>query len=219
MRSCPPRRELSKIEGALSDRITLIDYGVGNVGSVARAFNRLDVGVELTSDPNRVRHSRRLVLPGVGHFGESMKNLRNRGLEKPIGVALGSGARLLGICVGFQMLFESSEEAPGVPGLGLVPGEVRRFPSDLTVPHIGWNQLEHTRAVPLLDGIRDGDYFYFLHSYYAAPADEKRSLATTEYGLRFCSVAGNRGVAGIQFHPEKSQALGLRVLENFCHRT
>jgi glutamine amidotransferase len=203
----------------VADCITLIDYGVGNLGSVARAFNRLDVDVELTSNPKRICDSTRLVLPGVGHFGESMKNLRDRGLEGPISDALEAGARLLGICVGFQMLFELSEEAPGIPGLGLLPGEVHRFPGDLTVPHIGWNQLESTQAVPLLDGIRDGDYFYFLHSYYAAPADEQNSLANTEYGVRFCSVAGNGSVAGIQFHPEKSQNLGLRILENFCHRT
>ena len=203
----------------MAGAITLIDYGVGNLGSVVRAFNRLNVSVDLSSDPKRVSGSRLLVLPGVGHFGESMMNLRDRGLEQPITEALAAGARLLGICVGFQMLFDSSEEAPGVPGLGLLPGKVRRFPEDLTVPHIGWNQLENTTAVPLLDGIGDGDYFYFLHSYYAAPADDQRALASTDYGLRFCSVAGNGSVAGIQFHPEKSQALGLRVLENFCRRS
>jgi glutamine amidotransferase len=117
------------------------------------------------------------------------------------------------------MLFDSSEEASDVTGLGLLAGEVRRFPPDLTVPHIGWNQVEHIQPDPLLDGISEGDYFYFLHSYYAVPAEDERSLASTEYGLRFCSVAGNGGVVGIQFHPEKSQDLGLRVLENFCQRT
>ena len=202
----------------MAGAITLIDYGVGNLGSVVRAFDRLNVAVELTSDPSRVSGARRLVLPGVGHFGESMMNLRDRGLVQPLSNALEAGALLLGICVGFQMLFDSSEEAPGVQGLGLIPGEVRRFPEDLTVPHIGWNQLANTRTVPLLDGIADGDYFYFLHSYYAVPESEGPALASTEYGLRFCSVAGNGHVAGIQFHPEKSQTLGLRVLENFVHR-
>jgi imidazole glycerol phosphate synthase glutamine amidotransferase subunit len=203
----------------VTDSITVIDYGVGNLGSVVRAFKRLGVDVELTSEPSRVGNAKRLVLPGVGHFGESMTNLRDRGLDSPISDALEAGARLLGICVGFQMLFESSEEAPGVPGLGLLDGEVRRFPPDLTVPHIGWNQLEDIQPGRLLDGIGDGDYFYFLHSYYAVPAEDERTLARTDYGLRFCSVAGNGDVAGIQFHPEKSQDLGRRVLENFCQRT
>ena len=195
--------------------LAIVDYGVGNLGSVGRAFRRLGVDARLTSDPGDVRRAGLLVLPGVGHFGESMRNLRERGLEAPIREAIDRGAKLLGICVGFQMLFEKSEEAPGIPGLGLLPGEVKGFGSELVVPHVGWNQLEALHKEPLLEGVVAGDYFYFLHSYYAVALDERVVWASTEYGGRFCSVAGAGPVAGIQFHPEKSQGLGLRVLSNF----
>lgn len=200
-------------------KLVIVDYGVGNLASVGRAFRRLSVDSELTSDASLIREAELLVLPGVGHFGESMSNLRERGLEQPIRDCLGAGGRLLGICVGFQMLFEESEEAPGIPGLGLLEGEVKRFDEGLPVPHIGWNQLEALGREPLLEGLNEGDYFYFLHSYYAAPARESSVWALTDYGLRFCSVAGCERVAGIQFHPEKSQELGLAVLSNFCRRT
>lgn len=206
------------IESRPDRAVTVIDYGVGNLGSLLRALQRIGRRVELSSEPDRVRRADLLVLPGVGHFGESMANLRRRGLEKALGDAVEAGASLLGICVGFQMLFDSSEEAPGTGGLGLLPGRVRRFASDLTVPHIGWNQLEDTKSTVLLEGIQDGDYFYFLHSYYAVPEDEEVVLARTEYGHRFCSIGGRDRVTGIQFHPEKSQELGLRVLRNFCER-
>jgi imidazole glycerol-phosphate synthase subunit HisH len=196
--------------------VLIVDYGVGNLGSVGRAFRKLGVEFLLTENGEEIRSGRRLVLPGVGHFGESMTNLRERGLEEPIRSALSSGASLLGICVGFQMLFESSEEAKGVPGLGLLRGEVRRFEPPLLVPHIGWNQLEAVERTPLLEGVSEGDYFYFLHSYRATPRDEDTVWAWTDYGGRFCSVGGRGEVAGIQFHPEKSQELGLRVLANFC---
>jgi imidazole glycerol-phosphate synthase subunit HisH len=196
--------------------LVVVDYGVGNLGSVGRALRRLSFDFELTSDPDAIGVAERLVLPGVGHFGESMANLRARGLEAPIRRSLQAGGRLLGICVGFQMLFESSDEAPGVPGLGLIEGVVRRFGAGLPVPHIGWNQVESIRSEPLLAGVREGDYFYFLHSYYAVPTREDDAWAFTDYGPRFCAVAGGERVSGIQFHPEKSQELGLRVLSNFC---
>jgi glutamine amidotransferase len=195
--------------------VAIVDYGVGNLGSVGRALARLGCPFELTSSPARIRQARRLILPGVGHFGESMANLRGRGLEAPMREALDRGASLLGICVGFQMLFERSEEAPEERGLGFLAGEVRSFGPGLVVPHVGWNQLESLRDSPLLEGISPGDYFYFLHSYYAAAAEESIVWASTEYGGRFCSVAGRGPVAGIQFHPEKSQKLGLRLLSNF----
>jgi imidazole glycerol phosphate synthase glutamine amidotransferase subunit len=195
--------------------LAIVDYGVGNLGSVGRAFRRLGASSRLTSDPEEIRQAPFLVLPGVGHFGESMRNLRERTLEGPIRQALADGAKLLGICVGFQMLFETSEEAPGVEGLGLLPGVVKRFGEDLVVPHVGWNQLEELRQEPLLEGVAPGDSFYFLHSYYVAAGDESVVWASTAYGGRFCSVAGAGRVAGIQFHPEKSQRLGLKVLSNF----
>ncbi|HXV62671.1 MAG TPA: imidazole glycerol phosphate synthase subunit HisH [Vicinamibacteria bacterium] len=196
-------------------RVVLVDYGVGNLGSVRRAFSRIGVQTTISSDPATVESARWLVLPGVGHFGESMKNLRGRGLERALREALSRGARLLGICVGFQMLFESSEEAPGVEGLGLLPGEVKRFPDGVLSPHIGWNQLESVRASGLLSEIAEGDFFYFLHSYYVAPRLPEIVWAMTDYGLSFSSVAGQGAVCGIQFHPEKSQHLGLKVLANF----
>lgn len=196
--------------------VVVVDYGVGNLGSVSRAFRRLDMDCRLTSDAESIRKARLLVLPGVGHFGEAMTNLRERGLEAPLRDAVSRSARLLGICVGFQMLFDESEEAPGVRGLGLLPGKVKRFGYGLVVPHVGWNQLEEVRRERLLEGVEAGDHFYFLHSYCAAAGDDGVVWARTEYGSRFCSVAGRENVAGIQFHPEKSQALGLRVLGNFC---
>lgn len=193
----------------------VVDHGAGNLASVVRALRRQGAAVELTSDPRRIGAAKRLVLPGDGHFGEAMRALRERGLEAPLGSALDSGAWLLGICVGLQMLFTGSDEAPGVHGLGLLPGRVRRFGGRLRVPHIGWNQLEGFGDASLFRGIPEGGYAYFLHSFYADPAEERHWLAATEYGVRFASAAGNGRVFGIQFHPEKSGRLGARVLSNF----
>ena len=193
----------------------VVDHGAGNLASVVRALGRQGAAVELTSDPGRIGAAKRLVLPGDGHFGEAMRALRERGLEAPLGSALDSGAWLLGICVGLQMLFDGSDEAPGVRGLGLLPGRVRRFGGELRVPHIGWNQLEEFGEASLFRGIPEGGYAYFLHSFYAEPADERHRLAATEYGVRFASAAGNGRIFGIQFHPEKSGRLGARVLSNF----
>ena len=196
--------------------LLIVDYGVGNLGSLGRAFRRLGVPYQLSSDPQTVRRGTKLVLPGVGHFGESMVNLRARGLESPLKEAVSSGASLLGICVGFQMLFEESEEAPGVAGLGLLRGRARRFPAGSPVPHVGWNQIDVTGSPEFLEGVRSGDYFYFLHSYYVCPEEKAIVQARTEYGIEFCSVASRDRISAIQFHPEKSQQLGLRVLRNFC---
>jgi glutamine amidotransferase len=199
----------------MAESLIVVDYGVGNLGSIARAFERIGAPSKLSADGEEIRRSKKLVLPGVGHFGEAMNNLRARGLEQPLREAVEAGAHLLGICVGFQMLFEESEEAPGVSGLRLLTGEVRRFTTSRPVPHIGWNQLELRGGSPLLEGIATGDYFYFLHSYYVKPGGDDVIQASTDYDLIFCSVGGNGRVAGIQFHPEKSQQLGLRVLTNF----
>jgi len=193
----------------------VVDHGAGNLASVVRALRRQGAEVVLTSDPARIATAKRLVLPGDGHFGEAMRAFRERGLEAPLESAIGSGAWLLGICVGLQMLFTGSDEAPGVRGLGLLPGRVRRFGGRLRVPHIGWNQLEEFGGAPLFRGIPDGGYAYFLHSFYADPAEGRHWLAATEYGVRFASAAGTGRVFGIQFHPEKSGRLGARVLSNF----
>ena len=208
---------LSSLSSGAGSDLVVVDYGVGNLGSVGRALKKSHRAFRLTEDPAVVASAEKLLLPGVGHFGESMLNLRRRGLEESIHTALAGGASLLGICVGFQMLFDQSEEADGVPGLGLIGGEVRRFDASLRVPHIGWNQLEHLAEQPLLEGVKEGDYFYFLHSYYVSPVESSAVWAVSEYGEEpFCSVAGRGAVSGIQFHPEKSQTLGLRILENFC---
>lgn len=193
----------------------VVDHGAGNLGSVVRALGRQGASVLLSSDPECIAAAGRLVLPGDGHFGEAMRALRERGLEAPLLAAVESGAWLLGICVGLQMLFRESDEASGVPGLGLLPGRVRRFDRRQLVPHIGWNQLEEVGEGPLLRGIPEGGYAYFLHSFYADPAEGRHWLAATEYGVRFASAAGEGRVVGIQFHPEKSGRLGAAVLRNF----
>ena len=193
----------------------VVDHGAGNLASVARALRRHGADALLSSDPERIAGADRLVLPGDGHFGEAMRALRERGLEAPLRRAVESGAWLLGICVGLQMLFPGSDEAPGIRGLGLLPGRVRRFGRRLRVPHIGWNQLEAFRAGPLFRGVPEGGYAYFLHSFYADPAEGRHWLAATEYGVRFAAAAGEGRVFGIQFHPEKSGRLGAAVLANF----
>ena len=193
----------------------VLDHGAGNLGSVVRALGRQGADVHLSSDPERIANAKRLVLPGDGHFGEAMRALRERGLETPLCQAVETGAWLLGICVGLQMLFPDSDEAPGVSGLGLLPGRVRRFGGGLPVPHIGWNQLEEIDGSPLFRGIPEGGYAYFLHSFYADPSASRHHLAATEYGVRFASAAGEGRVFGIQFHPEKSGRLGAAVLSNF----
>ncbi len=193
----------------------MVDHGAGNLASVTRALRREGAEADLTSDPERVAAARRLVLPGDGHFGEAMLSLRRRSLEEPVRRAVAAGARLLGICVGLQMLFPESDEAPGVPGLGLLPGRVRRFRGAQRVPHIGWNQLKDLDGHPLFRGVGEGSYAYFLHSFHADPAEANDRLAVTDYGVRFASAAGRGRVLGIQFHPEKSARLGARVLRNF----
>ena len=199
----------------MPENLIVVDYGVGNLGSVARALERIGAPSRLSTDREEIRRAKQLVLPGVGHFGGAMRNLRDRDLEVPLKEALEEGARLLGICVGFQMLFDSSEEAPGIAGLGLLPGRVRRFATKRPVPHIGWNQLRLHGAASLLEGVETGDYFYFLHSYYVEPDADDAVEAKTDYDVSFCSVASKDRVAGMQFHPEKSQQLGLRVLANY----
>ena len=200
--------------GASGPPALVVDHGAGNLASMVRALRR-GGRAELTSDPARIAAAERLVLPGNGHFGEAMRGLRERGLEAPLLRAVAEGASLLGVCVGLQMLFPGSEEAPGVPGLSLLPGEVRRFRPGRPVPHIGWNRLEAVRPGPVLAGLPEGGYAYFLHAYYAAPEEPEHRLAETEYGCRFAAAAGAGRVTGIQFHPEKSGRLGARVLANF----
>lgn len=195
--------------------LTIIDYGVGNLRNVYMAFRRLGLEAQVTSEPQEVRRAKALVLPGVGAFGDSINNLRALGLEEPIVGAISEGIPFLGICVGLQLLFEVGEEMGEHRGLGILPGRVRRFPSGLVVPHMGWNQIRKVREVPLLQGVPDGSYVYFVHSYYVDPADPDVVAATTDYGLAYASVVARDNLVAIQFHPEKSQDVGECILRNF----
>jgi glutamine amidotransferase len=194
--------------------IVIVDYGIGNLGSVTKGFRHAGAETLLTGDPEAVRSASALVLPGDGAFGATMDEIRRRGLAAPIEEAAARGVPILGICIGMQVLFEESEEHGRHLGLGLLPGRVRRLPVGLAVPHMGWNVLQPRRAHPLLEGIAPGDYVYFVHSYYCDAAREV-VLADTDYGLDFPAVVGRGSVLGMQFHPEKSQAVGLRLVANF----
>ncbi|MCL4440930.1 imidazole glycerol phosphate synthase [Desulforamulus profundi] len=196
--------------------IAIIDYGMGNLRSVQKAFQRVGCQAEIVQDPAAVEAAPAVVLPGVGAFADAMENLKKSGMIEAIHRAINSGKPFLGICLGQQLLFESSVEFGTTRGLGIFPGTVKRFPGgDLKVPHMGWNQVEIAKPSPLLEGVPAGAAFYFVHSYYVEPADPELAVTLTEYGLKFASVVGRNNVFGIQFHPEKSSTLGLRILENF----
>ena len=198
--------------------IALIDYDLGNLRSVEKALATVGADVRLTSDPEVILAADKVVLPGVGAFGDGMVGLRRHGLVEPLQELVARGTPLLGICVGMQVLFEESEEHGRHHGLGFLPGRVRRFEShDLKVPQTGWNQILPARETVLLEGLEPGDYAYFNHGYYcdAAAAD---TLAQTEYGVRYTSVVGRGRLYGVQFHPEKSQRVGLTILRNFVER-
>jgi imidazole glycerol-phosphate synthase subunit HisH len=202
----------------ITPTITIVDYGMGNLCSVSKALDHLGVPNQITSDPERIEHAERLILPGVGAFGDAMQELDRRGLIRPIKHYAATGRPFLGICLGMQVLMDSSEEAPGVAGLGLIPGTVRRFVTDLKVPHMGWNRVRQAAAAPLFRGVADGEYFYFVHSYYIDPEPgEAASVAgRTDYALDFPSVLWRGGLLATQFHPEKSQRWGLQMLKNFA---
>ncbi len=194
----------------------IIDYGMGNLRSVEKAIEACGASAEVSSDPEVVRRAKKLILPGVGAFGDAIANLRRTALDRAIVDSAGAGTPLLGLCLGLQLLFGESEEFGQHDGLGLIPGKVRRLRGQkLHVPHVGWNQVEGIRPDPLLAQIPEGSYFYFVHSYYVEPEAQEDALCWTEYGLRFCSVARRGNVWGAQFHPEKSQAAGRRLLGNF----
>lgn len=203
--------------------IAIIDYNIGNVRSVQKAVERAiaDAGnaqtVLLTADPRQILDAAGVILPGVGAFGACITNLRQAHLSSVLREVVVEGIPLLGICVGMQMLFEGSEEMGEWPGLGFLPGRVRRFGPERRVPQIGWNQLHPTRPDPLLAGVADGAYAYFVHSYYCDAADPADVLATTEYGIEYASVVQRERIWGIQCHPEKSQQVGLRILGNFVN--
>jgi glutamine amidotransferase len=206
----------------MSKSITIIDYGMGNLRSVQKGFERVGFDARVTDDPVVAAQADRLVLPGVGAFQDCMNNLREGGFIEPILRHVGSGKPFLGICLGLQLLFTESEEFGLHRGLDVVPGRVRRFPADLRtadetlkVPHMGWNQIDLQRPSPLFEGLSGGESVYFVHSYYVDPVDPAVVASTTDYGLTFCSSIWRDNVMATQFHPEKSQQVGLRILENF----
>jgi glutamine amidotransferase len=203
----------------MSAPVVLIDYGIGNLRSVQKALETAGKAagsqVIMTDDPGQISHAGKVVLPGVGAFGDGMRGLQHRRLVDVLADLYERGVPLLGICLGMQLFFEHSQEAD-IPGLGFLPGSVQRFPpGDFKVPQTGWNQIHPRRQTPLLRGLEPGSYAYFNHSFYCQPARESDWLASTDYGLDYASVAGRGRLYGAQFHPEKSQAVGLHILRNF----
>ena len=198
-------------------KVILIDAGTGNLRSVQKALESIGADVLRTDDPNKVLSAKQVVLPGVGAFGDFMSGLRARGLESVINEIAARGVPLLGICVGMQALFETGEELGEYAGLGLLRGRVGRFAESLSVkiPHTGWNQLTVRNNALLFDQIKDKAYVYFNHSYYCQPTNLSDVIATTDYGLQYACAVQHENIFGVQFHPEKSQAVGLQILRNF----
>lgn len=201
--------------------VILIDAGTGNLRSVQKALECLGAEVWRTDDPNKVLTGKRVVLPGVGAFGDFMSGLRARGLENPLREVAQREIPLLGICVGMQALFEIGEEMGQHAGLGLLLGKVTRFAESFSVkiPHTGWNQLDIQKDGTLFRGLNSGAYVYFNHSYYCQPKDQADVIATTNYGLTYACAVRRNNIFGVQFHPEKSQAVGLQILKNFLEMT
>lgn len=199
-------------------RIVIIDVGIGNLRSVQKAFEHLGATPTITDDPFVVADADAVVLPGVGAFGDGMDGLRSRALDKTVLDVIERGIPFFGICVGLQLLFEESEEMGRHHGLGVFPGRIARFSTHLTVPHMGWNQIEQRGSHPLLAGVPDGAFAYFAHSYHVVTDDQPIVVATTDYGGLFPSVVARDNVWAIQFHPEKSQQVGLTLLKNFVER-
>ena len=197
--------------------IAIIDYGMGNLRSVSKALEYLGASCKLCSKGKDLARASKVILPGVGAFGDAMKELRARGFLGPIGELVARKTKLMGVCLGLQLFFEKSEENPGVKGLGIFKGSVRKFRSHgVKIPHMGWNNLKILKKHPLLEGIASGEYFYFVHSYCGLPASKNLTLASCQYGQEdFSAVVGNDHVFATQFHPEKSQEAGLRILKNF----
>jgi len=197
--------------------IAIIDYGVGNLRSVGKALEAVGAEAAITNDPARIREAARLVLPGVGAFGECAARLRSSGMDQLVLEAAEHHKPVLGLCVGLQLMFDEGHEFGVHQGLGLMRGRVVRFPEQgPRVPQIGWNQIERAREHSLLAGIDNGTYFYFVHSYYVEADDPADIIGTTEYGIQYPSICGRGSISGVQFHPEKSQDAGLKLLANFA---
>lgn len=206
--------------------VAIIDYGMGNLHSIGKAVEHVagDLRVVITAEPEQIRHADRVIFPGVGAMRDCMQELQRLGLDEVIREVAGRKP-LLGVCLGMQALLDASEENGGTASLGLIAGQVRRFPDGLydaasgarlKIPHMGWNQV-HQRAHPLWEGIPQDSRFYFVHSYYAQPAEDRHCAGTTDYGISFASAVARDGIFAVQFHPEKSQHAGLRLLANFVN--
>lgn len=197
--------------------IAIIDYGAGNLSSVKKALDYLGADSEITQDREKIISASHVILPGVGSFGDAMHSMQERGLVDTVKEAAGSGKPFLGICLGLQLLFESSEESEGVEGLGLLNGRIVEIPKNngLKVPHIGWNSVNLNQKNGIFDGIDEDGYFYFVHSFYLKDADADVVAATTEYGVSIECAVQKGNLCATQFHPEKSGKLGLKLLENF----
>lgn len=200
--------------------IKIVDYGMGNLRSVQKAFEKLGSAAEVVSHPHQIQDADKLVLPGVGAFRDAIAELKRKDFVQPLRDYVDSGKPFLGICLGLQLLFDVSYEDGEWEGLGIVPGKVVRFADqpDLKIPHMGWNSLEIARPTPLLEGIENGSFVYFVHSYYVVPEDESVIIARTEHGTRFTSAISRGNLNATQFHPEKSQKVGLALLKNFIER-
>lgn len=196
--------------------IVVVDYGMGNLHSVRKALEVVGAKVKVNSRPEGIKKAKKIVFPGVGAFGEAMKELKRRSLVQPIKDAIKAGTPFLGLCLGLQLLFEKSDEAPGMKGLCVLDGEVKRFKvKELKVPHMGWNNITYSLKPAILKGIPNGSYMYFVHSYFVLPKDKNVILTTTDYDINFTSGICKDNIYGFQFHPEKSQSLGLKILKNF----
>jgi len=203
--------------------ISIVDYGMGNLRSVSKAFETQGFAVSITNDPEDIKNANGLVLPGVGAFGECMANLGRLGLVEPIKEYIKSGSPFLGICLGFQILFEESEESPGISGLGLFKGRVVRFPDfgekRIKVPQMGWNTINFDSSSAVLNNIPEGTWFYFVHSYYVDPEKNGLKLITSNYGIDFTAAVEKENIFACQFHPEKSGNQGLEIVKNFAKLT
>ena len=206
--------------------IAVIDYGMGNLRSVQKSLEFVGAKVIVTHDPDLILNANSVVLPGVGAFKDCMANLNKLKLVDPIRKFIDGGKPFLGICLGLQVLFEESEEYGPVAGLGILPGKVVKFPGGssetkngrpIKIPHMGWNQIKVKKNVPLFRGVGDAPYFYFVHSYYVVPEDQNMIAAVTNYGVEFVSGIQHKNIYAFQFHPEKSQTLGLSILERFSN--
>jgi imidazole glycerol-phosphate synthase subunit HisH len=195
--------------------ITVVDYKLNNLRSIENTLRRLGHDVQVTSDPEVVRKAEKLILPGVGAFRDAMNNLRSCGLVEPFVSRVRAGTPTLGICLGMHLIFSESEEFGLHQGLNLIPGRVRRIPNGVIVPHMGWNRLRLQKQDPLLKGIEPGSFVYFVHSYYVDPESSDVTIASTDHGIDFAAIVHKDNLWATQFHPEKSQKVGERLLDNF----